>query len=441
MSQSKSFSSLRIPGFASHPIFRAAVLVVTTLLCAPMILTVPSVTVAGEHISGTATPDSVWETLSREYIKNRTVPEGTANLAAWLSTIFGSSGSNGIIETLHPNAADVQRLRKAENNLSHHVRRSAGSRALPQLALGIYRDATPIFTENQGFDSRTVRPLASVTKTFTAVAVLQLMERGKLRLDDPISKYIPELPYAKQPLGDVPVTVRHLLRHTSGVPYGTSRPGVSIESRHRKFSYYIPGQYRPAGVGFAYSNYNYYALALLIERLSGLAYNEYIEQNIFERAGMSDARVSAAANGASGVSSSVRDLSLFGAAVFVRNNPVRLLSRRAVEEMLSAPVHMQGNNDPYRMYYGLGVRVQYADGNISEVYHTGIWMGIFAELRYFPTEDSLLLHVGNPPNYRAARLGDYRAGSVKLAGDYVKLLDRLIANTSVDLPANEQALR
>ncbi len=136
--------------------------------------------------------------------------------------------------------------------------------------------------------------VASITKTMTAIAILQLQEKGKLSIDDTYSRYFPLFPYAT-------VTVRQLLSHTSLIP--SSAFYRFLDSlRKTKDTFFVnndvipalgamkKGLLSPQGDGprasFAYSNVNYYLLALLIEKLSGMPYQGYIRKYIFSPAGM-----------------------------------------------------------------------------------------------------------------------------------------------------------
>ncbi|MEQ9363149.1 MAG: serine hydrolase domain-containing protein [Leptospirales bacterium] len=406
----------------------------------------PPFILLGEHIApGTAAAGRgaivpPWDAMSAANLKSRDA-SGVKNLAQWLLEAYSGSRTPETRNTgteIIPAAApvprpgDLRRFHQAEQNLAGYLNHAAGSHSMPNLAFGIYRDRTPVFLRAQGFTEQSRRPIASVTKTFTAVAVLKLIEQGRIRdLDDPIGDYLPELNLAKAPAGGVPVTIRHLLQQNSGIPYSSSRAGQTVLSSTRKFSYYIAPQYRAAGESFAYSNQNYYVLALLIETVSGESYPEYVTETILRRAGMLDSRVSESSAGASGVASTVADLSRFATALYNRSSPTRLLGQRSVNEMIAVPDYIEAN--PNMMYYGLGVRVQYYNGEPAEVYHTGIWTGIFAELRYFPARSAALIHLGDPPNFRARRVNEYRAGSVRMTADYLRLLDELI--DSAEKPA------
>jgi CubicO group peptidase (beta-lactamase class C family) len=132
--------------------------------------------------------------------------------------------------------------------------------------------------------------LASVTKQFTAAAVLLLVQDGKVRLDDKLSKYVPELPQAKH------VTVRQLLIHTSGIPdYSEDPDGAASKSVARTSTDMIawiarlrPAQLFTPGTVWRYSNSNYVLLGSVIERTSGSTLADFFRKRLFEPAGLTD---------------------------------------------------------------------------------------------------------------------------------------------------------
>ena len=124
----------------------------------------------------------------------------------------------------------------------------------------------------------------SMTKTLTAIGVLQLVERRKIRLDDKISLYV-EHPYSKE------ITIRHLLSHTSGLPDPIPLKWVHLAKNHITFNekkalekvlLENPKASSLPGDKFEYSNIGYWLLGGIIEKVSGLSYSEYIRKNIFE---------------------------------------------------------------------------------------------------------------------------------------------------------------
>ncbi|MCI0651741.1 MAG: beta-lactamase family protein [Planctomycetes bacterium] len=127
---------------------------------------------------------------------------------------------------------------------------------------------------------------ASVTKQFTAAAILHLEMKKKLSIDDSIRKFYPEAPADK-----APVTLRHLLQHTSGIRPGFDEGGVhpDLLNRDQTVLAYLnlPFDSKP-GEKFAYSNLAYGALAAVIEKVSGQSYEDYCTQ-LFRAAGMKDA--------------------------------------------------------------------------------------------------------------------------------------------------------
>jgi CubicO group peptidase (beta-lactamase class C family) len=129
--------------------------------------------------------------------------------------------------------------------------------------------------------------LASVSKIFTATAILQLKDKGRLRLDDPVVQYLPGFPFAG-------ITIRHLLSHTSGLPDFQVFEVPHSEDTGRIFTNadLVPAIKRynrpmPApGEKWSYSNTGYALLALVVEKLSGLSFPDYARQYIFRPAGM-----------------------------------------------------------------------------------------------------------------------------------------------------------
>lgn len=132
--------------------------------------------------------------------------------------------------------------------------------------------------------------IASISKTFTSVAVLQLKEKGKLNIDDPVKKYLPEFRYPD-------ITIRHLLSHTSGLPDFDLYDDLYEKEPLRIVSnkdvlpqlnkWKDPLPFKP-GEKWGYSNTNYNVLALIVESISGRNFSDYLQENIFSKAKMSD---------------------------------------------------------------------------------------------------------------------------------------------------------
>lgn len=144
-----------------------------------------------------------------------------------------------------------------------------------------FADKAPLTTE-------AAFQLASASKPFTSVAILQLRERGLLKLDDPVAKHLAGFPYPQ-------ITIRHLLTHTSGLPdLELFEPLIAKQPNHvvtggdlvpALVAWQRPVRFRP-GEQFRYSNINYQLLAQLVAKVSRQPFRDYVRDNIFRRAGM-----------------------------------------------------------------------------------------------------------------------------------------------------------
>ena len=142
---------------------------------------------------------------------------------------------------------------------------------------------------NADFTDTTPCYLASVSKQFTAMAIMMLREKKLLSYDDPVVKYLPELsPFAQS------VTIRHLLNHTSGIvnyeSLGIDHPGLSNQEVYNRLIKEKSLRFSP-GDKYEYSNSGYVLLALIIEKVSGMSYAEFMDKYIFAPCGMSDSFV------------------------------------------------------------------------------------------------------------------------------------------------------
>jgi CubicO group peptidase (beta-lactamase class C family) len=131
--------------------------------------------------------------------------------------------------------------------------------------------------------------LGSITKQFTAASVLLLEERGKLKVDDLVKKYMPDAPAAWDK-----ITIFHVLTHTSGIPSLTSFPEFRLKEAQAMTPQQLvdwfrdkPLEFEP-GTKWNYSNSGYILLGYLIEKVSGQSYIDFLQQNIFTPLGMKD---------------------------------------------------------------------------------------------------------------------------------------------------------
>jgi CubicO group peptidase (beta-lactamase class C family) len=137
--------------------------------------------------------------------------------------------------------------------------------------------------------------IGSITKQFTAASVLLLAERNKLKIDEPVKTYLPDAPVEWDK-----ITLRNLLTHTSGIPNFTGGPGWDDYKRHDHTPQESIALFRDKpldfepGAKFAYSNSNYILLGQIVEKVSGMPYEKFLQQNIFTPLRMEDTGVDVA---------------------------------------------------------------------------------------------------------------------------------------------------
>ncbi len=268
---------------------------------------------------------------------------------------------------------------------------------------------------------RAVYEIGSVTKQFTAAAILQLAEQGKLSLDDEITKYFPTYPVHGHH-----ITVRRLLDHTSGIPGYTEIPAfwpISTRSLPRDSLVAIFGA-KPldfaTGTAMSYSNSAFFLLGLLIEKVSGQPYERYVQQHLFQPAGMVDSRycsttavVPRRAHGydmkddtlrlamyidmtwpysAGSLCSTAGDLVAWNRALHTG----KILSPASYHEMITPGTLTDGT----RLRYAKGLAIDSLDGH-RRISHGGGIPGFVTTLQYFP-DDSLtvvvLINSAGPAN-------------------------------------------
>jgi CubicO group peptidase (beta-lactamase class C family) len=300
----------------------------------------------------------------------------------------------------------------------------------------VARDGQPLISRGYGMANyelqvpnrpETVFRIASLTKQFTAMAIMQLQEKGRLRISDSICKYLDDCPSAWQP-----ITLRHLLTHGSGIQNVSSLPDWDEDlglKRYRRSEFVrlfrdLPLDFAP-GEKFKYSNSGYFLLGLVIERASGKSYGDYLREQIFAPLGMThslfdDNRrlIPGRATGyysrgtefvsppfidptttfaAGGITSTTGDLLLWDQALYTD----KLVSRRALDEMFTAN---QGD-------YGYGWRVGEAFGH-RKFDHSGSLNGFSAYILRFPDDRVTVIVLSNSDRASAGKTGTNLAAIV-----------------------------
>lgn len=147
----------------------------------------------------------------------------------------------------------------------------------------------------QRVDTNTIFHYGSITKTLTAIAILQLRDRGRLTLDDPVTRWVPELRQVHDPFGPMDaVTIRMLLSHSAGFqdptwPYGQGRPWEPFEpTRWEQLVAMMPYQEVafPPGSRYSYSNPGFIYLARILEAITGDPYQAYVYKNLWGPLGL-----------------------------------------------------------------------------------------------------------------------------------------------------------
>ncbi|HEX7138850.1 MAG TPA: serine hydrolase domain-containing protein [Vicinamibacterales bacterium] len=270
-------------------------------------------------------------------------------------------------------AADADVL-GAERLFSAWLEGQMLERGLPGVAIGVVADQELAWSTGFGFADTASKTkmspatkfrMASHSKLFTATAVMQLREKGKLRLDDPVEKYLPWFKVVPAESDDPPITIEELLTHSSGLPREAGAHWTTFEFPTREeLRALMSARIAPFApeVRWKYSNLAYSVAGLIVELVSGQSYPDYVQHEIFQPLGMDassvDRNVSGLAVGygrrmadgtratnpfidargmaaATGVTSTVEDMAKFASAQF-RKGPrggAQILSTGSLREM------------------------------------------------------------------------------------------------------------
>ena len=204
-----------------------------------------------------------------------------------------------VIDADPPTETRRQRFLDVCSLISPIFERYARTGHLPSVVFGVVVDTELVFTDALGTrlighqckpDKNSVYRIASMTKSFTAAAVLSLRDAGKLRLDDPVSSWVPELEHLVYPSADsAQITIRHLLTMSAGWPQDDPwadrqlyRDDASMTGLYREGITFS----NPPGITFEYSNYAYIVLGRIVSWVSGEPAIEYIERVLLKPLGM-----------------------------------------------------------------------------------------------------------------------------------------------------------
>lgn len=211
---------------------------------------------------------------------------GQANINPYKPPVFKDSSR---IEKIKATKEVVDKLFKEQAERAHY----------PALVYGIVADGQLVYTGAVGYtdikkkieaDTKSAFRIASMSKSVTSMAILQLRDAGKLNLDDPAYKYVAELKHVKYLTKDAPhITVRNLMTHAAGFPednpWGDRQLDATDAELLKTITDGVSFSNIP-GVAFEYSNMGFALLGKIITNITGKPYQEYITENIFKPLGM-----------------------------------------------------------------------------------------------------------------------------------------------------------
>ena len=312
----------------------------------------------------------------------------------------------------------------AQPEVDQYMQGQLVEQRIPGITLVVVRDGTVVYGKGYGYaDRETARPvkpedrfeIGSISKSFTATAIMLLVEEGKISLDDKLDKFISAVP--PQWSG---ITIRHLLNHTSGLP---EYPDDSIFADLRankilgeddmlaRFRAYSLGS--EPGTKYRYCNVGYDILGIVVRRVTGKAYVDFLKERVFTPLGMHSARLVApkparadSAIGyelkdgkhvpfittdamsvylgmaASGIELSAMDMAKWDAALYTD----KILKQSTLALMWTNNALVQAANaDNPDIYYGLGWQLRTQNGK-RWVYHSGGMPGYVTDFMRYPDQ-------------------------------------------------------
>ena len=210
------------------------------------------------------------------------------------------SGRKDVVDFLLKNGADPNIPMPSKEKLADAVFNRVIKGDSPGASVLFAQDGEIIYQKGFGYASLehhapftidTKSRIGSITKQFTASAILKLQEEGKISVNDKLSKFIPDFPRGDE------VTIHHLLTHTSGIHSFTSKPdfmkNATVEIKTEDTINSIkkdPYDFNP-GEKFLYNNSGYFILGYIIEKISGESYEDYLKKTFFDPLGMKDTGV------------------------------------------------------------------------------------------------------------------------------------------------------
>lgn len=251
--------------------------------------------------------------------------------------------------------------------------------------------------------------IASMTKQFTAASILLLEDRGKLKTDDPVKKYLPDAPAAWEK-----ITIYNLLTHTSGISDDAARyePGPP----DRLIFADKPLDFQP-GEKWAYTNLGYIVLGYLLQTVSGQSYADFVQENIFKPLGMHDSgltsnvaiiphRASGYWPGANGPENAQRPdprIGFSAGSIYSSTEDLFRWEEGLFSGKLLKPASLQKMITPFKSDYACGLHVNRANGRLV-IEHDGNNIGFNSDMAYYPEEKLAVIVLGNLNNAATGKM-------------------------------------
>jgi CubicO group peptidase (beta-lactamase class C family) len=251
--------------------------------------------------------------------------------------------------------------------------------------------------------------LGSITKQFTAASILLLEERGKLKVDDLVKKYMPDTPAAWDK-----ITIFNLLTHTSGIPSFTDFPDYASLEPFSTTPEQLVARFRDKPLDFqpgekmSYSNSGYVLLGYLIEKISGESYEKFVQENIFTPLGMKDSgydsnsaiilhRAAGYAPGPNGpINAGFVNMTvpLSAGALYSTTGDLLRWEQGLFGGKVLSPSSLQKMTTPFKNDYAFGLAVHMVNGR-KLIDHGGGIEGFNTMLAYYPEEELTVIVLGN----------------------------------------------
>ncbi len=335
----------------------------------------------------------------------------------------------------------VQNRARADK-IDDYVEAEMSRQHLPGLSLAVVKGGKPVKVRAYGFANvelnvratpETVFQIQSITKQFTATAIMMLVEEGKIGLDEKLGTYLDGTPETWKD-----VTIRHLLTNTSGIKDFINEPTANLRlevTEQQVFNATVPRPLNfPVGDRYAYSNTGYHLLAMVIRKVTGKFYGDFLRERIFDPLRMKNTRIirwdeiipnraagylwengrrrngefiagSVLGYGGGGIRSTVLDMALWDAALYTE----RLLKKSSLEQMWTPAKFNNGKPSTYGFGWGIEEIQGHKNINHSGSHATGFQTEIS---RFVNDKLTVIILVNSRPSdpHRMAR---------RIAGFYI----------------------